>query len=65
MKQDYGTPKAEKMEFDYSETITASGASGHAYQKYIDAAYGCQTTPTGEWYDMVNDSDGSCMVRIQ
>ena len=27
MKKEYNTPKAEKLEFDYSDTVTASGAN--------------------------------------
>ena len=26
MKKEYGTPKAEKMEFNYSEVVVASGS---------------------------------------
>ena len=28
MKKEYGTPKVEKMDFDYKETVTASANSG-------------------------------------
>ena len=62
MKQAYETPKAEMMEFDYSETITAS--MGNSYQEYVNTYTGCKETPTGEWYAMKNDSDASCLVHL-
>ncbi|MBR6185635.1 MAG: hypothetical protein IKQ41_05175 [Clostridia bacterium] len=62
MKKTYETPNAEIMEFDYTDTITAS--SGRAYQRYIDGHYACNDTPTGEWYGYVNDTTGPCWKRI-
>ena len=56
MKKKYEVPKAEKLEFDYSEGITASTAGcGGIYQKYTDQEYGCQLTPTGEWVHPFSD----------
>ena len=36
MKKDYESPKAEKMEFDYSEVVVASGQckTGGDYSEY-------------------------------
>lgn len=49
MKKEYAAPKAERMEFNYSETVTAS--NGNSWQKYIDKTSGtCQDTPTDEWW---------------
>lgn len=48
MKKEYESPKAEKMEFNYSETVVASGCGG-IFQKYVDGFEGCNTTPTNEW----------------
>ena len=28
MKKEYGTPKVEKMDFDYKESVTASNGTG-------------------------------------
>ena len=49
MKKDYTTPKAEKMEFDYSDTVSAS--SGHKYRLYTDKYFGCRETETDIWVD--------------
>ena len=49
MKKAYVTPKAEKIEFDYSDTVTAS--NGHKYRKYVDNYAGCRETATDEWFD--------------
>ena len=49
MKKDYVTPKAEKMEFNYSDTVTAS--SGHKYRLYTDGYFGCRETETDIWVD--------------
>ncbi len=48
MKKDYEAPKAEKLEFNYSEVVTASGCGG-IYQEYKDDGEGCNKTPTGNW----------------
>ena len=62
MKKKYATPKVEMMEFDYSDTITAS--HGNAYQLYVDKHGGCQDTPTDRWFVMENDNTESCMKEI-
>ena len=58
MKKAYEAPKAEKLEFDYSETVTAS--SGHKYLKYVDNYSGCNENPSNPpvWVD--GDMDSSC-----
>ena len=48
MKKEYEAPKAEKLEFDYSETVVASGCGG-SYRKHVDKYEGCRETPTDEW----------------
>ena len=48
--KEYTTPKAEKLEFNYSDTVTASG-QGHKYRLYTDNYYGCRTTETDIWVD--------------
>lgn len=49
MKKEYETPRADKMEFDYSETVTASGF-GDSYQEYIHFYTGCNEDATGNWF---------------
>lgn len=46
----YTTPVAEKLTFDYQETVAASG-NGHKYRLYTDTYYGCNTTETDIWVD--------------
>ena len=50
MKKAYTIPVAEKLTFDYQETVVASG-SGHKYRLYTDTYYGCNTTETDIWVD--------------
>lgn len=45
MKKEYENPKAEKMEFDYSEVVVASRCGGGVTIDYVNEAYGCDTTP--------------------
>lgn len=57
MKKEYEVPKAEKLEFDYSEGITASNGCGGIYQKFTEATSGCNTKP-GEWFLPFSDTAG-------
>ena len=45
----YTTPIAEKLEFNYKETVTAS--NGHKYRLYTDHYFGCRETETDIWVD--------------
>ena len=58
MKKAYEIPKAEKVEFDYSETVTAS--SGHAYLLYTDKYTGCHETKSDPEVWVKGDADTSC-----
>lgn len=50
MKKEYNAPKVEKIEFEYSETVVASGnGCGGMYELYVDGYDNCNTTPTGQW----------------
>ena len=50
MKKQYQTPKAEKLEFDYTETVTAaSGCQGGAFRLFIDGYDKCRETATDTW----------------
>ena len=53
MKKIYEAPKAEKLEFDYADTIVASGpgiqCSSGAYQLYTHGYTGCKENPSGQW----------------
>ena len=42
MKKEYNTPKAEKLEFDYSDTVTASSSNGLTDQA-TTAWWKCET----------------------
>ena len=46
----YIMPKAEKLEFNYSENVVASG-NGHKYRLYTDGYYACRETETDIWVD--------------
>ena len=49
MKKNYIKPEAEKLEFDFSENVTAS--CGHKYRLYTDKYFGCRETETDIWVD--------------
>ena len=49
MKKTYETPKVEKMEFDYSDTVVASKCTGSIYREYDDSYTGCKETETDNW----------------
>ena len=57
MKKNYMQPQAEKCEFDYTNTVTAS-SQGHKYRLYTDGYYGCRTTETNKWVN--GDMDSTC-----
>lgn len=50
MKKVYSAPATEKIEFNYADTVTASG-SGHKYRLYTDKYFGCRETETDIWVD--------------
>ena len=59
MKRKYETPRAEKLEFEYADSVTASGTdSGHKYRLYTDGYYACRETETNTWVN--GDMDSSC-----
>lgn len=51
MKKYYLSPIAQKLEFNYSNTIVAS--QGYQYRKYVDNYVGCKETSTDEWFDNI------------
>lgn len=51
MKKTYFTPNAERLEFDYTDAVVASGGQGHKYRLYTDGYYGCRETETDIWVD--------------
>jgi len=57
MKKTYEKPKAEKLEFNYTETVLASNGCGGAYQKYTQLARGCDKVPTGVWVHPFNNGE--------
>ena len=57
MKKEYECPKAEKMEFDYTEAVVASACKGGAFEKLNEDGYGCITYHTGEYSDPYGTSN--------
>lgn len=52
MKKSYKTPLAEQLDFDYTETVVASGSStGHKYRLYTDGYFACREKETDIWVD--------------
>lgn len=51
MKKEYTAPNAEKLEFNYEETVTASSTPGHKYRLYTDGYFACRETATDIWVD--------------
>jgi len=55
MKKEYEAPKAEKMEFNYSEAVVASGAACDWYMTLTQGFKGCNSYgPVEEWHPDVN-----------
>ena len=46
MKREYKTPLAEKLEFDYSDNVVASGGTGTLTDQATTAWWKCQTRYT-------------------
>ena len=54
MKKAYGTPKAEKMEFNYSEAVVASGTGCDWWITFTQKEEGCTTKEDRRWHPDVN-----------
>ena len=48
MKKEYVSPRADKMEFNYTENVTAS--QGFSLREYIHGYTGCNETETDNWF---------------
>ena len=48
MKKEYGTPKAEKVTFDYSEVVVASNTVCKWVQEDTEAGRGCKDNYYGD-----------------
>ena len=46
MKREYKTPLAEKLEFDYSDNVVASGGAGTLTDQATTAWWKCETRYT-------------------
>jgi hypothetical protein len=46
MKREYKTPLAEKLEFDYSDNVVASGSQGALTDQATTAWWKCETRYT-------------------
>ena len=54
MKKGYEAPKAEKMEFNYSDAVVASGTSCDWFITHTQAFEGCEDTQVKSWQQDVN-----------
>ena len=50
MKKTYAAPRADRMEFNYTDNVVASGTQGCTFQEYIHTYNGCREDPTDNWY---------------
>lgn len=48
MKKEYGTPKAEKVTFDYSEVVVASSTACYWEQRDTHQVEPCNENPAGD-----------------
>lgn len=55
MKKEYGAPKAEKMEFNYSEAVVASGTGCQYFITETNAPTGCKDDKIKEWTNNVTN----------
>ena len=52
MKKEYRKPMAERLVFDYTDNVVASGSEhGHKYRLYTDGYFACRETETDIWVD--------------
>ena len=49
MKREYATPRVEKLEFDYSETVVASSGQGNTPQSDPNGQY-YKCSPCANYY---------------
>ena len=58
MKKEYEAPRAEKMNFNYTEAVVAStGCSGGSQEICTHDGYGCNSTHTGVYTSLSGTSD--------
>ncbi len=50
MKKEYTTPQAEKMEFNYTESVTASGGGCNWYITHTQVPEGCVVQLVKSWH---------------
>lgn len=53
MKKVYGTPKAEKMEFNYSEAVVASSTGCDWFYTKTQHPEGCMEVEVKQWHPEV------------
>lgn len=49
MKKAYEAPRADKMEFNYVDNVTASN-QGWSLREYVHGYQGCRETATDNWF---------------
>ena len=62
MKKIYEAPKAEKLEFDYTDTVAASGSEWEMHE-FTDNISGCNSTPTDNWFLNFVRENGCKQIR--
>ena len=48
MKKAYVTPRADKMEFNYTDNVVAS--QGWSLREFVNGYTGCRETATDNWF---------------
>ncbi len=61
MKKEYKIPMAEKLEFNYTDTVTAS--SGNAMRWWTDGYDKCHETESDPAIWIYGNSDLSCEIK--
>ena len=54
MKKEYDAPKAEKLEFNYSETVVASGTACDWFITHTQVLEGCTDVAVKSWHPDIN-----------
>ena len=49
MKKEYEAPRAEKMNFNYTEAVVASSCKGGSQEICTENGYGCNSNHTGQY----------------
>ena len=53
MKKEYEAPKAEKIQFDYSEAVVASASQCNYFTTLTEVPFGCRERQVIDWTEQV------------